>query len=492
MVYRVGVVSGLLSVGVALDFRAAMSKYFTSLLKLVESPSPGGEAPDGAGLEKKAARPEAMEIQVDAEESRVSFLQADQPHPLGIASSTAQQPRVSLRFDRIVPAEAEGSALYRQTAREVVESALLGYHGTVITLASSDTRQQRYEAIRSPSHGMIQRAAKQMIRCLKKSQLDSSTASKSSSNLVIQCSFVVIAQEEIRDLLAGFSVKNKHQESPQKLYINGLPPKLEMMNKEVSGASQHVLVSGLEVSRMLRYGREIESMVLESIADSKQQKQQLQQQQQQYHHTIFTLTVEFSQFGSMNSPVSGNLQFVDISASGPLASRQKFTYGDRVDKTVLSLFTFVDLVESLSSNVAALENAGTHSAFNLEAEAALLPNVPTSSQGGSNLHEKSVLTQVIRDSLGGNCKTLLLTFAPVKPPVSLRGEVVELLKLASRARIVQNMPNKRDLAEKALMSAYLRGLEEIYGQAAGGNMEEEAEARGMEKVKLTSKEANLR
>lgn len=40
----------------------------------------------------------------------------------------------------------------------------------------------------------------------------------------------------------------------------------------------------------------------------------------------------------------------------------------------------------------------------------------------------------------------------------------ELLMLASKARFIENKPSKKELAEKALMAAYMKGLEEVYGQ----------------------------
>lgn len=411
-----------------------MSKYFTSVLKLVESA-------DGKPHEAKKPQPTAS-MQVDTEESKISLhLPSDQPRP-----PNSSKP-VSLSFDKILSPSVTGSALYKQTAKEVVESALLGYHGTVITFSSSPTKKEQSDFIWSSSSGMVLKATKQIVRCLKKSK-------SSTSNLVLLCSFVMVAGEEVRDLLRGFS--EGHDPAH-------LPPPNKLASRDLSGASQHVILSATDVSAMLRYGRSMQKAALDGSVVPKATSTE------QHCHTLFTLTVEFSQFGSMNAPVSGNLQFADLAVADPLAVRQRFTTGDKVDETMLSLFTFADVVESLSSNVAMLDTMHTSdSAFNQELETAFLPHVPISADS-SNLHEKSVLTRLLRESLEGNCKALLLTYAPIDPPMPLNSGVLESLKLASRARIIQNTPNKRDLAEKALMSAYLRGLEEMYGQPVGGN-----------------------
>lgn len=407
-----------------------MSKYFTSVLRLVESGVSGATVP----------------VQADEEESKLSVqLPADQPHP----PSCSSEP-VSLSFDKIFPPGVAGSALYKQTVKEVVESALMGYHGTVITLGCSNTKQEQSDFTWDHSNGTVQRATKQIIRCLKKSQ--ASKSKSSTANLVVLCSYVLVVNEEIRDLLHGFSLK-KYSSEQQPSHI---PPKL--VGKELSSASQHAITAGPEVSAMLRYGKSLKKVALDVVPVATPT---------QCHHTIFTLTVEFSQFGSMTAPVSGNLRFVDLAMADPLASRQRYTRGDKVDTIMLSLFSFADVVEVLSSNVAVLETMQTqNSAFNQELEKSFLPHVPSAT--ASNQHEKSVLTQLLREPLGGNCKTLLVTFVPVEIPVPLHSEVLVSLKLASRARIIQNTPNKRDLAEKALMSAYLRGLQEMYGQSIGG------------------------
>ena len=433
-----------------------MSKYFSSVLRLVESADGGTSCA-------------TVPVQVDEGESRltVELPASDQPHP--------PSGLVSLSYDKILLPGVEGSELYKQTVKEVVESTLTGYHGTVVTLSCSNTKQEQSDFTWSHTDGMVQRATKQIMRCLKKSR--ASKSKSSTTNLVILCSFVLVANEEVRDLLHGFSIK-KHGSRQDS---DHLPPKLVV--KDLSSASQHTVIAGSDVSAMLRYGKGTKQVALDSLtlpAATPTATPTPISTLQQCHHSIFTLTVEFSQFGSMNAPVSGNLQFVDLATADPLASRQRYTRGDKVDSIMLSLFSLADVVEALSSNVAVLDKMrAPNSAFNRELETSFLPNVPAATN--SNPHEKSLLTQLLQESLGGNCKTLLLTFAPTKIPVSLHAEILESLKLASRARVIQNTPNKRDLAEKALMSAYLRGLEEMYGQSIGGTKSEQNSGPGGEK-----------
>lgn len=417
-----------------------MAKHFTSVLKLVETSLHSDNK-----LQGEIGPPE-VSMQVDAEGSKLTLaLQADQPHPPNSSKL------VTLCFDKVLPADVSGSSLYKQTAKEVVENALLGYHGTVITFSNSMAEREKSESMWGASDGMILRATKQVYRCLRKSK--ESRSKSSASNLVILCSFVMIAEEEVRDLLC-----NLDDDNAVDVETTYLPPKLEIVNGRVRGGTQHSLTTSKEVLAILRCGENMKRKILGTYTSSRSTFPLMQM-----HHTIFTLTVEFNQFGSMNAPVSGNLVFVDLAVADPLAKRQSFMKGDTADRKVMSLFAFANVVEHLSPNMVALDAAtSSESAFSQEAERSFLPHVPISEN--SNPHEGSLLTQLIKNSLGGNCKTLLVTYIPTHTQVNHISELVATLKLASRARTIQNTPNKRDLAEKALMSAYLRGLEEVYGQ----------------------------
>lgn len=410
-----------------------MSKYFTSVVKLVERSGEAGASDDAAG-----------EVLVRADQgeggSKLTF-RCSQPHPPPQhrpPSSSSSRDQVTLTFDRIFPQDLSSSDLYKETVKEVVEGVLLGYHGTVITLSPSHSQGQRSEALWGKGEGLILRATRQMCRCLRRSR--KSKSKSSTSSLVILCSLVAIVEEEVRDLLydASTGVGERVTEATD------LPPKLELVNGRLQGASQCPLGSSSEAAKMFEHARETKERLLKSYPDSSRI----------HHHTVLTLTVEFGHFGSMTAPVSGNLVFVELSASDPLIQRQSHTRGEVVDKKVRSLFAFADVVRSLTVG-------GNQTTSDLDTE--LNPHVPTASSETPDLHESSMLTQLIGESLGGNCKTLLMTFVDPRTPSAASSELLETLKLASRARTLQNAPNKRDLAEKALMSAYLRGLEEVYG-----------------------------
>ena len=73
------------------------------------------------------------------------------------------------------------------------------------------------------------------------------------------------------------------------------------------------------------------------------------------------------------------------------------------------------------------------------------------------------LTQLLREALGGNCKTLLLCDVPEQLSTTHYEACIEALSLASQSRLIENKPDRTELARKALMDAYMKELRRIHG-----------------------------
>ena len=473
-----------------------MSKNFTSVVKLVESLQP--ESEKSAAIHASSINTGSNFLQI---QDRTVILPAIQPLPLSPLRNTQLQ-EIRFGFDRVFGPSDESDAIYKQSVKEIVESCLLGYHATVVSFGTELDREQTGNR----EHGvLISKAAEQIFRCLKKSRRSKSKSRSSTSNLVVLCSYAIIIQEKVYDLLFGYDRSSTQQstaEASRPIGVVGgdentidieLPPELQLLNGSILGASQHKVKSGKKLAPLLKFGRETESKIIEferlrqSRKDGSSPHHVMQGVYQTLpgntHHTVLTLTVEYSQFGSMNAPVSGNLMFVDMAASDPITNRQRHTTGDHIASEFVSLFTFVDVIDSLTSNATAIEGMGSSgSTYNIDGEGTQLPCVPETAS--KELYQNSLLTQVLQDSLGGNCKTLLVTYVPELVLPARYGEMYETLKLASRARMIQNTPNKRDLAEKALMSAYMRGLQEMYGQGVLAKQEQRKPRRA--RIVITS------
>ena len=68
-------------------------------------------------------------------------------------------------------------------------------------------------------------------------------------------------------------------------------------------------------------------------------------------------------------------------------------------------------------------------------------------------YRNSVLTRLLSDSLGGNCRTTMLTMISPSPDAFL--ESLSSLKFAYRAKSIKNKPSiNEDLDQKALIRKY--------------------------------------
>lgn len=414
---------------------------------------------------------------------------------------------MSFIFDRVFDEHQSLSANYRHSVKDIVENVLLGYHGTIVSFGTQQAQDMKVLTVRDPKQGAIRKATEQIFRCLLKSRR-SRVHSQACSNLVVYCSLVIVINENIHDLLfeyspdggstvipEGFGLKDGLTGSSDNLdldtKVHVIPPKLSVVNGSVLRASQQEVKSAAKVASLLSYSSEMEQKVLNAYhtetnktggITSSPNHITMVNDSLHTHHIVCTITVEYAQFGTMNAPVSGNLSFVEVASSDPLSNRQMHTKGDHISKEMVSLFNFADTVNSLTSNATSFEStSSTGSAFNLDSENTLLPFVPTVET--AKLYSQSTLMQILKESLGGNCKTLLISLIPKHISLDRYAETLETLKLASRARVIQNNPNKKDLAEKALMSAYMRGLHDMYGR--GVSAKEEALKPQKKRIVLT-------
>ena len=398
-----------------------MEHHFKSVLMLVESP---------------ARESECRELLVDYSSSSVSLQPVVSEAAPGRAGTTTEpHPHLAATFNQVISSSTE-TELYTKHVKDVVESVLLGYHGTVISFGPLACTPNRIESLEAKG-GLIHKSAMQILRCLKRSG-KSDTKSKSSpytNHLVILGSYIILLDEQARDLLSDFSLPDDAQRSVASRAV----PVLRERENETVNASSHVLSSSHCLKAMLKHGSE--------------KIQQICPNPTRRYHTIFSLSVEYKQFGTVNVPISGNLSFVNISPTDSLIQRNQALTGVKAapETSTLSLFTFADAIEAFARK----------SAMSVEETDLYASAIHVSP---SEVCSQSLLTRCLSESLGGNCKTIFMTYFPSAVPSSFSNEDFQTLALASQARLIENKPNKRELAEKALMSAYMKGLEEMYGQ----------------------------
>lgn len=359
------------------------------------------------------------------EEIQLSFDADGRMVVIGPAPPTFSQQRYI--FDKVYTHGEDDKSVYSDVLKQTVDSTLLGYNGTLLSLEVGATG--------SSLQNIIGCAADQIFLCLTKSR-----TSRSAVDLVVNCSYVAVANERAYDLLGDDQASTTKTSFNELSVVDNLPQ-----------ASVQELKSTSQALSVLQHGRKNEEKLLKWLVRS--QNAQRTDKRYDYHHTILTLTVEYSHFGSMNSPVSGTLSFVSLPSPYPLAHRDQYTTEGQLDQSVVSLLALAAVIDTLSSQGHVEEEDST-------------------SQGGAmidKLYSKSLLTQLLKETIGGNCKTVFMCDIHKPILVTDLSETTAALQLVSSARHIHNRPNKRDLAEKALMTAYMTQLKRQYEMTAGQN-----------------------
>lgn len=334
-------------------------------------------------------------------------------------------PTSDFTFDRVYATNEDNSTVYKDGVRKTVESTLLGYNGTVISIevAGSDSEG-------STLQDTITQASKQIFVCLKKSK-----RSRSAASLVVNCSFVAIANEKAYDLLSNRVCGTGRAKLEQEAPFCSLP-----FNEGCLQASIHEAKSQPQVLALLQRGHREEEKLVEWL-QSQLGPDTGHTREMSYHHTILSLTVEYTHFGTMNAPVSGTLSFVRLSSPRLLVHHDQYTAEG------LSLVMLWKVVSAITPDSPPEMDDGS----------------PSTQYSPSQLHvrelySKSLLMQILKEAVGGNCKTVFMCQIPESLPTSSLPEAGAALELVSRARHIHNRPNRRDLAERALMSAYMKQL----------------------------------
>ena len=393
------------------------SKNFSSILKLEKVAEKKSDSVDSAPTLTACHEGSAIEL--------------SQPHSLDPSGQR------SFAFDRVFSADERGEDVYRQSVRDVVESTLLGYHGAVLSLAPARSEREKFDSM------IRAEAARQFLRCLNKSK-----ETKSGAGLVVLCSFVAVMEERIHDLLleeGSPGAQGTRGSSLEELEESGRhlgPPRVIRGN--LIGATSHRAESVDQVMELIERGKKKEAELLR-----KQHGAGLDGRSKRTHHTAFMLVVEYEREGSMNSPVSGNLWLVELAASDYLDEKENKT-------THQSLVHFASVVQSLTPGI---DPSSSSSNGDASLSTGVLPNTPHSPVPH---YERAVVTHLLKEALGGNCKTLLLCHMPERMSNSLRGDLMAL-QLCSKARTIQNNANRQEVAEKALMSTYMREMARQYG-----------------------------
>ncbi|XP_067310886.1 stAR-related lipid transfer protein 9-like [Pseudorasbora parva] len=251
----------------------------------------------------------------------------------------------------------------------------------------------------------------------------------------VEISFLEIYNERVRDLLRG-----AEQKKPAPLRVREHPEK----GPYVQGLSQHVVTDYKQAVDLLEEGIANRITAATHVHDASSRS-----------HAIFT--IQYTQAileNNLPSEIVSKINLVDLAGSeraDPQYCRDRITEGANINK---SLVTLGIVISALAQNSQMFSSSQSINSVLSEGEGSTVGSQSSSMSGGGRRHcfipyRDSVLTWLLKDSLGGNSKTIMI--ATVSPSSSSYNETLSTLRYAAHARNIVNKPRVNEDANVRLI-----------------------------------------
>ncbi|CAH3031146.1 unnamed protein product [Pocillopora meandrina] len=320
-------------------------------------------------------------------------------------------------YDSVYDWNSKQIDLYDETFRQLVDSVLEGYNGTIFAYGQTGTGKTfTMEGVRSDPilRGVIPNSFEHIFTHIARTQ---------NQQYLVRASYLEIYQEDIRDLLS--------KDQSRRLELKERPD----TGVYVKDLQSFVCKSVKEIEHVMNVGNQNRAVGATNMNEHSSRS-----------HAIFIITIECSEPGAdgENHIRVGKLNMVDLAGS----ERQTKTgaTGERLKEA-----TKINLSLSALGNVisALVDGKSTH--------------VP---------YRDSKLTRLLQDSLGGNARTVMV--ANIGPASYNFEETITTLRYANRAKNIKNKPKINEDPKDALLREFQeeigrlkRELEKRGGSGAG-------------------------
>jgi len=328
----------------------------------------------------------------------------------------ANTPKRTFWYDKAYGMNSTQEQVFQETAMPIVESVVQGYNGTIFAYGQTGTGKtftMEGDFETDINKGIIPRSFDLMFNIINTTY---------NTNFLIQCSYLELYNEEVRDLLA----KN-HQ---QKLDIREDPE----TGFYVQDLSHWVVKAPKDMTELMLRGRELKVIKGHNMNERSSRS-----------HCIFTIIVENSTKDETGDHIKkGKLNLVDLAGSERTSKIKDVNGAEGLQaETIhinLSLTALGKVIHALASNKK--------------------QHIP---------YRDSKLTKLLMDSLGGNSKTVMI--ANIGPADYNIEETLTTLRYADRAKNIKNVPKVNEDPKDAMIKKYkeeLEKLKEALAKASGG------------------------
>ncbi|XP_008195797.2 kinesin-like protein Klp98A isoform X1 [Tribolium castaneum] len=291
--------------------------------------------------------------------------------------------------DENSPNFASQERVYSDLGTEVVDCAFQGYNACVFAYGQTGSGKT-FTMMGSPDNqGLIPKICKSLFDRMAEN-------SKRGTTHRVQVSYLEIYQERVADLLRGRDNSSlKVREHPKK-------------GPYVQGLTTCLVTNYGHIQECMNRGNSHRTTAATNMNDVSSRS-----------HAIFTITfVQAGYCDGVPSETVSKIHLVDLAGSERAdatgATGQRLKEGAHINKSLVTLGSVISALAELS-----VENSGQRKSF-------FIP------------YRDSVLTWLLKDSLGGNSKTIMI--ATISPADCNYGETLSTLRYANRAKNIINKP----------------------------------------------------
>lgn len=370
--------------------------------------------------------------------------------------STAPAGEVSKRhtftFDAVFPPDTTQMQLYNKVARHIVTQALLGFNGCIFAYgqtSSGKTHTMLGEASDEDLWGITPNSVNQIF-----DHIEVCAEEEDDSDYSVAVSFLEVYNEQVRDLLTDNKSNLPVRETP---HHNFVVPGLSIIPVDTRKAVLSLIRQGVR--------RRETASTMGNDASSRS-------------HAVLQIRIRNRINGDVDRMVTSKLNLVDLGGSERYQTRQ-----DDVTNKESSMIN-----QSLSSLASVITALGQRS----------------SNKGIHVPYRDSKVTRLLKDSLGGNSKTLMI--ACLHPGYINAAETMTTLRYASRVKLIKNKPRVNeepvDVVLRSLSDEVLRleallhqsavtsqAMLSVVGEVAKNSQEMALEARGHDRMRYVLEQA---
>jgi len=275
--------------------------------------------------------------------------------------------------------------VFTDLGQDVVQNAFDGYNVCVFAYGQTGSGKT-YTMMGSDSdRGLIPRICETMFQ-----RMVEGTSYRT------EVSYLEIYNERVKDLLQKNSSHNlKVREHPQS-------------GPYVQDLSKHLVMDFKEILRLMAVGNDLRTTAATNMNDTSSRS-----------HAIFTITfVQAGYLEGMPHETESKIHLVDLAgserANATGATGQRLKEGAHINKSLVTLGSVISALADAGSK----QNSSKHKS-----------HIP---------YRDSVLTWLLKDSLGGNSKTIMI--ATISPAEVNHNETLSTLRYANRAKNIINKP----------------------------------------------------